>query len=330
MLTSWTHNSEMVLSRNPHYWKPDADGKPLPYLDKIRFLIIPDDATRILKLKAGEIDGTEFVPFSRVAELKADPKVNMVLYPSAKVIYFNLNNRPTFKDGSKNPMADVRVRQALNYATDKQAMIQVLSYGVGTVQQTFMPSSTPYAYTKGEPYPYDPAKAKKLLAEAGYPGGFEVTSMALAGNVDDVTQLSALQQMWGDVGVKVKIEQLESATRLTRFKAGDYQMRTSLWTNDINDPNEITSYFAYYPTVEGNRSGYRNEAVEKLFLDSQKAMDPKQRESDYMELQKLYIADAPIVFLLEVPYPIALSKRVKDFVQIPLGNNIFIDTHLET
>ena len=74
----------------------------------------------------------------------------------------------------------------------------------------------------------------------------------------------------------MKIEQLESATRLTRFKAGDYQMRTSLWTNDINDPNEITSYFAYDPTVEGNRSGYRNEAVEKLFLDSQKAMDPQE------------------------------------------------------
>jgi peptide/nickel transport system substrate-binding protein len=330
MLTSWTKNSEMVLSRNPHYWKIGIDGKPLPYLDKIRFLVIPDDATRILKLKAGEIDGTEFVPFSRVAELKADPKINMVLYPSAKVIYFNLNNRPAFRDGRKNPMADVRVRRALNYGTDKQAMIQVLSYGFGTVQQTFMPSSTPYAYDHGEPYPYDPAKAKKLLAEAGYANGFEVTSMALAGNVDDVAQLPALQQMWGDVGVTLKIEQLESATRLTRFKAGEYQMRTSLWTNDISDPNEITSYFAYYPTVEGNRSGYRNEAIEKLFVDSQTAMDPKRREADYMELQKLYIADAPIVFLLEVPYPIALSRRVKDFVQIPLGNNIFVDTHLES
>jgi len=330
MLTSWTRNSEMVLSRNPYYWKQGADGKPLPYLDKIRFLIIPDDTTRILKLKAGEIDGTEFVPFSRVAELKADPKINMVLFPSAKVIYFNLNNRPTFKDGSKNPMADVRVRRALNHATDKEAMIQVLSYGVGTMQQTFMPSSTPYAYNHGAPYPYDLAKAKALLAEAGYGNGFEVTCMALAGNVDDVAQLSALQQMWGDMGVKLKIEQLESATRIARFTAGDYQMRTSLWTNDINDPNEITSYFAYYPTVQGNRSGFRDEAIEKLFLHSQKAMDPKVREADYMELQKLYIADAPIVFLLEVPYPIALSKRVKDFVQIPLGNNIFVNTHLET
>jgi peptide/nickel transport system substrate-binding protein len=114
VLKSWSRNSEMVLDRNPYYWKPGTDGKPLPYLDSVRFPIIPDDATRILKLKAGEIDGTEFVPFSRVAEMKSDPKLNMVLFPSEKVIYLNLNNRPEFKDGTKNPMADVRVRQALN------------------------------------------------------------------------------------------------------------------------------------------------------------------------------------------------------------------------
>ncbi|OJY66688.1 MAG: peptide ABC transporter substrate-binding protein [Rhodospirillales bacterium 70-18] len=329
VLGAWTHNTEMVLTRNPHYWKDGVDGEKLPYLDRVRFLIIPDDATRILKLRAGEIDGTEFVPFSRVAELKADPKLDMVLYPSAKVIYFNLNNRPTFKDGRKNPMADVRVRQALNHATDKAALIQVLSYGFGTPQQTYMPTSTPYAYAHGEPYPYDVAKAKKLLADAGYAKGFTVSCMALAGNVDDVAQLSALQQMWGEVGVQVKIKQLENATRLTRFKAGDYEMRTSLWTNDIKDPNEITSYFAYYPTVHSNRSGFRDTTIEALFEASQKELDPKKREAQYTEIQQRYIAAAPIVFLLEVPYPIALARKVRDFVQIPLGNNIFLNTHLE-
>jgi peptide/nickel transport system substrate-binding protein len=329
VLTSWSRNNEMILSRNPHYWKPGTDGKPLPYLDKVRFVIIPDDATRILKLKAGEIDATEFVPFSRVAELKADARLDMVLFPSSKVIYFNLNNRPTFKDGSKNPMSDVRVRQALNYATDKAAMIQVLSYGFGTPSQSFMPMSTPLAYGKGQPYPYDVAKAKALLAEAGYPGGFEVTCMALAGNVDDVAQLSALQQMWGQVGVKLKIEQLESATRLAKFKAFDYQMRTSLWTNDINDPGQITSYFAYYPIVQSNRSGWRDEEVEKLFLQSQQEMDVAKRTALYQDLQQRFVASAPLVFLLEVPYPIAMAKKVHDFVQIPLGNNIFVNTYLE-
>jgi peptide/nickel transport system substrate-binding protein len=329
VLTSWSRNNEMVLSRNPYYWKLATDGKPLPYLDKVRFVIIPDDATRILKLKAGEIDATEFVPFSRVAELKADPKLNMVLFPSSKVIYFNLNDRPTYKDGSKNPTADARVRQALNYATDKQAMIQILSYGFGVPQQSFMPMSTPLAYGKGEPYPIDIAKAKALLKEAGYANGFEITCMALAGNQDDVAQLSALQQMWGQVGVRLKIEQLESATRLTKFKAGDYQMRTSLWTNDINDPNEITSYFVYYPIVQSNRSGWRDEALEKLFMQSQEEMDLAKRGALYQQIQESYVAQAPIIFLLEVPYPIAMLKKVHDFVQIPLGNNVFIDTYLE-
>jgi peptide/nickel transport system substrate-binding protein len=328
VLTSWSRNNEMVLSRNPYYWKAGSDGKPLPYLDKVRFLIIPDDATRILKLKAGEIDATEFVPFSRVAELKADPKLDMVLFPSSKVIYYNLNDRPTYKDGSKNPAGDVRVRQALNHATDKQAMIQVLSYGVGVPQQSYMPMSTPMAYGKGEPYPYDIAKAKALLKEAGYPDGFEITCMALAGNQDDVAQLSALQQMWGQVGVRLKIEQLENATRLTKFKAGDYQMRTSLWTNDINDPNEITSYFVYYPIVQSNRSGWRDEALEKLFLASQEEMDPVKRTDLYKQIQEGYVSQAPIIFLLEVPYPIAMLKKVHDFVQIPLGNNVFIDSYL--
>jgi peptide/nickel transport system substrate-binding protein len=329
VLTSWSRNNEMVLSRNPHYWKPGTDGKPLPYLDKIRFVIIPDDATRILKLKAGEIDATEFVPFSRVAELKADPKLDMTLFPSSKVIYFNLNDRPTYKDGSKNPNADVRVRQALNYATDKQAMIQVLSYGFGVPQQSYMPMSTPLAYGNGEPYPYNVTKAKQLLTAAGYPNGFEITCMALAGNQDDVAQLSALQQMWSQVGVKLKIEQLESATRLARFKAGDYQMRTSLWTNDINDPSEITSYFVYYPTVQSNRSGWRDQKLEALYVQSQQEMDVAKRAAEYKEIQESYVAQAPIIFLLEVPYPIATLKKVHDFVQIPLGNNVFVNTYLE-
>jgi peptide/nickel transport system substrate-binding protein len=328
VLTAWSRNTEMVLSRNPYYWKLGADGKPLPYLDKVRFVIIPDDATRILKLKAGEIDATEFVPFSRVAELKADPKLNMTLFPAAKVIYFNINCHATYKDGSKNPASDVRVRQALNYATDKQAMIQVLSYGFGVPQQSYMPMSTPLAYGKGEPYPYDIAKAKQLLVEAGYPNGFEITCMALAGNQDDVAQLSALQQMWGQIGVRLKIEQLENATRLTRFKNYDYQMRTQLWTNDINDPNEITVRYLYYPSIQSNRTGWRDEKVEALFLQSQEEMDPVKRAAMYKEIQERYVAQAPTIFLLEVPYPIAMLKKVHDFVQIPLGNNVFLNTWL--
>jgi peptide/nickel transport system substrate-binding protein len=328
-LTSWKRNDTMVLSRNPYYWKQGADGKPLPYLDAIKFVIIPEDATRILKLKAGEIDAAEFVPFSRVAELKADPKLDMELYPAAQVFYLAMNLRPTLKDGTKNPLSDVRVRQALNMATDKQAIIQVMSYGVGVPAQTFMPMSTPYADGHGEPYPYDVAKAKALLAQTDYPNGFDVTCMALAGNANDVAELSAIQQMWSALGVKLHIEQLESATRLARYGAADFQMRTSLWTNDINDPNEIASIFAYYPTRQNNRSGWDDKRIDELFEQSQRELDPVKRAAQFKEIQDRYKAAAPIVFLMEVPYPVALSKKVKDFVQIPLGNNILVATYLE-
>src|SRR5882762_2477589 len=298
VLTSWQRNAEMVMSRNPYYWKTAADGKPLPYLDAVKFVIIPDDATRILKLKAGEIDVAEFVPYSRVTELKGDPKLNMVLFPAAQVNYFALNTRPTLKDGTKNPLNDVRVRQALNYATDKEALIQVVSYGTGTPQQSFMPMSTPLSYGEGPLYPYDIAKAKKLLAEAGLADGFEVTCMALAGSADDAAKLCALQQMWAQIGVKLKIEQLEAATRLARFNAYDFQMRTSLWTNDINDPNEITSIIAYYPTRQSARTGWQDKRVDELFDMSQEELDPVKRAAQYKEIQQRYAAAAPIIFTM--------------------------------
>ena len=329
MLTSWKRNTEMGMARNPYYWKDAADGKKLPYLDGIRFVIIPDDATRILKLRAGELDAAEFVPYSRVAELKADPKLDMVLFPAAQVNYFAFNARPTLKDGSKNPLGDVRVRQALNYATDKDALIQVVTYGTGTPARSYMPMSTPLAYGPAPLYPYNLDKAKALLKEAGYANGMDITCMVLAGSQDDAAKLALLQQVWSQAGVRLKIEQLESATRLARYNAGDFQMRTSLWTNDINDPNEITSIFAYYPTRQNNRSGWDDKRIDELFDQSQAELDPAKRAAEYKEIQERYAEAAPIVFAFEVPYPVALSKKVHDFVQIPLGNNIFLNTYLD-
>ena len=329
LLTSWKRNTEMVMSRNPFYWKAAPDGGKLPYLDAIRFVIIPDDATRILKLRAGELDIAEFVPYSRVAELKADPKLNMVLFPAAQVNYFAFNNRPALKDGTKNPLGDVRVRQALNYATDKDALIQVVTYGAGTPEHSFMPMSTPLSFDAGALYPYDPAKAKALLTEAGYPNGFDVTCMVLAGSADDAAKVATLQQLWSQVGVKLKVEQLESATRLAKYNGADFQMRTSLWTNDINDPSEITNIFAYYPTRQNNRSGWDDKRIDELFEQSQGELDPAKRAAEYKEIQQRYNEAAPIVFAFEVPYPIAMLKKVHDFVQIPLGNNIFVNTYLD-
>ena len=323
VLKSWRRGTEMDLARNPYYWKQGEDGKPLPYLDELDFPVIPDDATRLLKLKAGEIDGTEFVPYARVKELQADPNIRMELWPSTKVTYLTVNVRPKLNSGAANPLSNEKVRQALNYGIEKNAVIQITTQGIGTPMQSYMSSATPLAYTPGPAYPYDVAKAKQLLSEAGMANGFDLTCLALSGSADDSATLTIIQQMWAQLGVRLKIEQVDNATRTARYRAGDFQMRTGLWTDDIADPSEITVYFAYYPNIQSQHSGWQNKRVDALYDQSQRELDTAKRAAEYKELQQIYMAAAPMIFLYQTPYPVAFRKGAKGFVQIPLGNNIF-------
>jgi peptide/nickel transport system substrate-binding protein len=325
MLSDWSRGSSMTLKRNPHYWQKDESGKQLPYLDAVQFQIIPDDATRILKLRAGEVDGAEFIPYARVKELQADQKIDMQLFPSTAVTYITANDRATLPDGSKNLLNDVRVRQALNYAISKPAMIQIVTDGIGTPMRSYMARTTPLFADGGDLYPYNLEKAKSLLKEAGYADGFPLTIMTIAGSADSVGIASAAQQMWSQIGVRLKIEQMDNATLVAHYRKGDFQLRTGAWTNDINDPNEITSYFTYYPNIQNQHSGWDSRETDALFAQSQSEMDQAIRAKEYAEIQANYVAAAPIIFLYESPYPVALRKGVVEgFWQTPLGNNIFV------
>lgn len=329
MFDSWQRGTQMVIKRNPYYWQMGADGKPLPYLDEVDFPIIPDDATRILKLQAGEVDGAELIPYARVHELQADPNLNMALFPSTKVEFITMNVRPKLTDGSTNILADPKVRQALNYAVDKPALIKVVTFDVGKPTVSYMSSATPLVYDNGPAYPYDPAKAKDLLKAAGVPDGAEIHSLALAGSADETAILSTLQQMWGAVGVKLVIDQVDNATRTAKYRAGDFQMRCSLWTDDIADPSELTSYAADFRNIQSLHSGYENKDIENWYDAGQKEPDPAKRSDIYKQIQQAYMTDAPIIFLYQSPYPVALKKSVKGFNQIPLGNNVFSGAYIE-
>jgi peptide/nickel transport system substrate-binding protein len=326
---SWERGTRMRIVRNEHHWEMGEDGEPLPYLDSVTFEVIPDDATRILKVKAGELGGSEFIPFARVAELEADPNIDMELFPSTRVAYITMNVRPELTDGTPNPLSDTKVRQALNYAIDKDAIIQIVTYGTGVKSQSYMSSTTPMARLEGPPYPYDLEKAKQLLGESEWPDGFDVSILSLAGNADELAIDSAVQQMWSQLNVNLNIEQVDNATRTEHYRAGDFQMRNSAWTNDINDPSQITSYMAYYPLIESLHSGWNVEEVNQLFEQSQQELDPEARAEQYQRIQEIHIGDAPVIYLYETPYPVALLANVEGFYQIPLGNNIFAKTHIE-
>ncbi|MBC7736310.1 MAG: ABC transporter substrate-binding protein [Candidatus Saccharibacteria bacterium] len=322
VLESWERGSVMKLVKNPYYWDLGDDGKPLPYLDGVTFEVIPDDATRILRLQSGELDGAEFIPYARVAELQGAEGISMQLYPSTKIQYITINTRPQI-EGVDNPLSNAKVRQALNYATNKEAIIQVVTMGVGSPMKSFMSSATPLNSGTGQLYPYDLEKAKALMAEAGFPDGFSTSMLVLAGSQDETSIGTALQQMWGAIGVKLELKQVDNASRTEQYRAGTFTMRAGAWTDDIADPSEITSYFAYSPTIESQHSGWKSEEADKLFEASQSERDPAKRAEQYARIQEIHNAEGPMVFLYESPYPVALSNKVKGFVQIPLGNNIF-------
>ena len=329
VLSEWKKGSRMTLKRNPYYWGKSEDGQALPYLDELRFEIVPDDNTRILKLQSGELDGAEFIPLSRVAELKADPKLNMQLFPSTEVDFVIMNSRPKLKNGSDNPLSNVKVRQALNYATDKDALVKLVTYGNGKPMKSFMSSATPLVDNSLTGYAFDLERAKKLMKDAGYPNGFETSTLAVSGNADQAGIAAALQQMWAQIGVKLKIDLLDSPTARARYRANDFQMRISAWTDDIADPSEITSYFAIFKNVESLHTGFQSDQLEALFEQSQREPSQVKRAVLYQQIQRIYYNAAPIIFMFEKPYPVALQKSVKGFVQIPLGNNIFVNASNE-
>ncbi|TNC61390.1 ABC transporter substrate-binding protein [Rubellimicrobium roseum] len=328
VLESWERGSTMRLVRNEHYWATGEDGQPLPYLDGVTFEVIPDDATRILRLQSGEIDGAELIPFARVAELQNAPGIQMELFPSTRVEYITLNVRPEI-EGEANPLADPLVREAMNYAANKEAIVQVVTFGVGTPQTSYMSSATPL-HTGTEPlFPYDLARAQELMAQSGYPDGFSTTLLVLAGNQDEIGIGTALQQMWSQIGIDLELQQVDNATRTEEYRNGTFDMRVAAWTNDIADPGQITSYFAYSPTIDALHSGWRNEEVDQLFEASQSETDPATRAEQYARIQEIFNSTGPTIPLYETPYPVALQERVHGFVQIPLGNNIFRSAWLD-
>ncbi len=328
MLKEWKRSTSMTLVKNPNYWRKGADGKPLPYLDGIRFEIVPDDSARILKLQSGELAGAEFIPFARVAELQADPKLNMKLFPSTRVNFVVMNNRPKLKDGSDNPLSNLKLRQALNYATDQKALIKVVTFGLGKPMTSYLSSSTPLQAPQPG-YPYNLDKAKQLFSESGFAEGLEISVQIVAGSADQIALTTALQQMWDAIGVKLKIEQFDSATTNARYQDADFQMQVNYWTDDIADPNELTAYAADFDSSEAFRTGFKSDEIHKLFMQSQQETNPVKRAEQYKRIQEIYMAGAPMIFLYEQPFAVALSKKVRDFVQIPLGNNIFVNAYLE-
>jgi ABC-type transport system substrate-binding protein len=284
----WTAGREIVLTRNPQYWE---EGRP--YLDTIDYQLSFSPSTALLKLQRGEVDVLgDGIPTADLMRVKVDPKWKQQIYsqPLVAISYM-------FMNVEMKPFDDVKVRQALSWAIDRDKLVK-LQGGQAMSLWQFYPKGMP-GYQEGKVYyGYDPAKAKQLLADAGYPDGFK--TMLYTDNVDPNPKLwTSVQADLAAVGVQAELKTMSNNSYYTQqgtpktLTAGSFG-----WWMDFPDPSDwISPLFSKASAVEGgmNSSFWWSPELETMFADAQKMTDPVARIEKFTAMQEYIATQAPYV-----------------------------------
>lgn len=313
MVEEWRRGDRVILKKNPDYW--DAANVSL---DGVEWISVPDDNTRMLAVQAGEMDAAIFVPFSRVAELQKDANLSVVIDPSTREDHLLLNHEHA-------PLDNPKVREAIDYAIDKQAIVDTVLFGQGEVANSYIPKGALYHSDDNGARGFDPEKAKTLLAEAGV-GAVSLNYVVNAGNEVDEQIAVLLQQQLGAVGIDVKLQKVDPSQSWDMLVNGEYDVSVMYWTNDILDPDQKTTFVLGHDVNLNYMTRYQNDTVKQLVADARLEMDPVKREAMYAEIQKLAKADTHWIDLYYSPYISVTRKGVEDFGQNPLGRFFLEDT----
>ncbi len=286
-------NDRVVVTANPDYW-----GNPKPSFEKITFRVIPENSTRVAALETGEVDYIVNVPPDDVDRLRG----------AGFQILSVASNRPMFvrfNFAVDGPWKDIRVRQALNYAVDKQAIIDALYAGTAATSESVVAHGAAY-FSANPVYAPDLDRARQLLAEAGYPDGFSVKFATPAGRyLKDREVAEAIAGQLEKVGVRLEIVALEMPTYVQQLRTEQdttglqYGMSLMAWGNLIADAD-----FAYDPLLTGNSwnlGDYSSPAFDDLAAEGQRTFDAAKLAEVNREAQRVVWEDAPWIFLWDLP-----------------------------
>jgi len=307
ILKEYVPGNKAILVRNPNYFE-----KGLPYLDEVHQIYIKEYAAQISALKTGEIDIMYFAPSEIIGQLQKDPnvEVKIVSAPSFQPMIMWVNEKP---------FNDVRVRQALRYAVDRKSMMEAATGGLGVLgNDTPVSPSNPY-YNKALPQrKQDVAKAKKLLAEAGYPNGVDITFYTSTQRPGLEPAAVVAQQTLAASGFRVKIESVEIARLYKDIipKPKPFATSHNNWFGRPTIDESLTPF--YFTKSNWNYTGYSNPEVDKL-LDQAKAKTKfEDRKKLYDKVQEILYNEGPDVVAYFKNYVSAIRKEVKNYKLIPV------------
>lgn len=307
-LKSWQPGERITLARNDDYW-----GEK-PKLDALEARVVPEDSARVLLLMGGEADVISSVPTVMLKRLEASPAVKVVKKTGFRTIYVGLNN-------SLPPFNDRRVREAVAYAIDVKGLQRGVLSGVGRLGGGF--ESPVIAGAKDiPPRPHDPAKARKLLAEAGHPNGFQTTFYVPTGRYLMDRQLGeAIQAQLAEVGIKVRIESPEWGA----FVAATEQKKAPMFIMGKGSPTGDLDFTLTLTAMTGGRMNafaLSNPEIDKLILEQRGSVDLQKRTEVLAKIQDMIFDDVPAVVLFYEDQIFATKKTTHDVGIYP---NEFVD-----
>lgn len=317
---SWKENDTLTLVKNEEYWEND-----LPKLDKVIFKVIPDNSARLTALKNNEIDLMEGLNPTDLPEIDSNEQLQLFKRPSANLGYLTFNN-------TKHPFDNVKVRQAISHAVDKQGIIDAF-YGPFTIPAKNMMPPVIWGYNDEiTDYDYNLDKAKKLLEEAGFPDGFETELWVMSTDRVYFPQpqkvAEAVKMNLKEIGIDVKIVTFEWATYLSKLMNGEHGFAAIGRLSENGDPDNFL-YTMLYSTSASNLSRYANDKVDALLDLAQSSTDREERTAFYKEIQEIVHDDAPAIPLAYVESAMAGGKSVKGYIPHAIGYESLAEVYIE-
>lgn len=309
---SGSTNAGIKLARNKDFWGPAPDWESVDYR------IITNSAARTAAFLAGDVDLIDQVASADVPRISQNANAKVVSKVGLRLMYINLDNArtkdPVFltdnagKPLATNPLKDVRVRKALSLAIDRQVLADRVMDGTAIPSMQYMPPDA-YGFAKDlAPSSADPAGAKKLLAEAGYPEGFRIT---LHGSNDrfpnDARVLQAIGQMWTRIGVRTAVDAMPYGPFQSRASAQEFSAFLGTWGSSGEPGIGMTNTLATFDKAKGtgsiNRGRYSNPAFDQALAAATSEMDDAKREAMLQDVTRMLVADMPIL-------PLYIQKNV--------------------
>ncbi|MEQ2526883.1 ABC transporter substrate-binding protein [Bacillaceae bacterium CLA-AA-H227] len=318
----WKENDYITIVKNEEYWQ-----EGLPKLDEVIFRVIPENSARLNALASGEVDLIDGVNFSDKGTIDSNPDLQVFERPSLNIGYLGLTS-------TRGPLKEKLVRQALNHAVDKQQIIDAFYAGAAEPAINPMPPVVAGYNPDVADYEYDPEKAKELLAEAGYPDGFEMELWAMPVPRPYMPEgqkvAEALQKMFEEVGVKAKIVTYEWATYLEKANAGEADTFLLGWTGDNGDADNFLYVLLDQDSIGSNNySQYQNAEVHELLLKAQASSDQAEREELYKQAQVIIKDDAPWIPLVHSTPLLAGSAKISNFLAHPTGSDFLANVEIQ-